>query len=167
MAILVRSLDGLFTPELAACASAELHHASALQEAAACVEEAAEGMARRRELREANLSPKRPGEGGSGPAARGWGCARALLKPPAPPRPAPRCPAGEAELKGLDSSMKRNTALLRKLRQLGEDTRASLLEEVAKVNQSKVGGRGRRQGAEAEGGAPLDCSPPLTLTRRS
>lgn len=50
--------------------------------------------------------------------------------------------AGEGELKGLDSSMKRNTALLRKLRQLGEDTRASLLEEVAKVNQSKVGAGG-------------------------
>ena len=45
---------------------------------------------------------------------------------------------GEDALKKLDSSMKRNTALIRKLKQLGEDSRKSVLDDVAKTNQSKV-----------------------------
>ena len=34
--------------------------------------------------------------------------------------------------------MKRNTALVKKLRQVGEDSRQGLLEDIAKTNQSKV-----------------------------
>ena len=48
------------------------------------------------------------------------------------------CPAGEAEKRKLDSSVKRNTAVLKKLRQLSEDSSASILEDLHKVNQSKV-----------------------------
>lgn len=50
---------------------------------------------------------------------------------------APARPTEEA-LKKLDSSMKRNTALLRKLKQLGEDGRKALLDDIAKTNQAKV-----------------------------
>ncbi|KAL6779603.1 UPF2 [Auxenochlorella protothecoides x Auxenochlorella symbiontica] len=60
--------------------------------------------ARRREARDLNLHPDRP---------------------------------GEAALAQLDSSMKRNTALTRKLRTLTEETRASVLEDAARTNQSK------------------------------
>ncbi|KAL4437467.1 hypothetical protein ABPG77_003448 [Micractinium sp. CCAP 211/92] len=49
----------------------------------------------------------------------------------APERP------GEADLKKLDSSMKRNSALIRKLRTLSEESRAALLDDIAKTNQSK------------------------------
>ena len=35
--------------------------------------------------------------------------------------------------------MKRNTALLRKLRQVSEETREAVLADVRKTNQSKVG----------------------------
>ena len=46
-------------------------------------------------------------------------------------------PVDEGALKKLDSSMKRNTALLRKLKQLSEEARQGLVDEVAKTNQSK------------------------------
>lgn len=35
--------------------------------------------------------------------------------------------------------MKRNSALIRKLRTLSEESRAALLDDIAKTNQSKVG----------------------------
>jgi regulator of nonsense transcripts 2 len=44
----------------------------------------------------------------------------------------------EDVLRKLDSSMKRNTALLRKLKQLSEDSKQSILLDVTKTNQSKV-----------------------------
>eukprot|EP00887_Chlorella_sp_A99_P007640 scaffold20.g7640.t1 len=50
---------------------------------------------------------------------------------------APERPADEDELKKLDSSMKRNTALLRKLRTLSEESAPALHEELARTNQSK------------------------------
>lgn len=37
--------------------------------------------------------------------------------------------------------MKRNSALIRKLRTLSEEARAALLDDIAKTNQSKVGTR--------------------------
>ena len=43
----------------------------------------------------------------------------------------------EEVLKKLDSSMKRNTGLIRKLKQLGEDSSKSILDDIAKTNQSK------------------------------
>ena len=43
----------------------------------------------------------------------------------------------EDVLKKLDSSMKRNTGLIRKLKQLNEDSSKSFLDEIAKTNQSK------------------------------
>ena len=46
--------------------------------------------------------------------------------------------ADDSALKKLDSSVKRNTALVKKLRQANEETRESLLEEVRRTNQSKV-----------------------------
>ena len=46
--------------------------------------------------------------------------------------------AGEELLKQLDSSVKRNNALIKKLKQLTEDTSASVMDEVQKVNQAKV-----------------------------
>ena len=68
-----------------------------------------------------------------------------LLRPPArppfPPAPPP-IPAGEEALKQLDSSMKRNSALIRKLKALSEESRQSILDDIAKTNQSKVGRRG-------------------------
>ena len=48
------------------------------------------------------------------------------------------CLAGETEKRRLDSSVKRNTAVLKKLRQLSEDSSASILEDLHKVNQTKV-----------------------------
>lgn len=44
----------------------------------------------------------------------------------------------ENELKKLDSSVKRNTALVKKLKSTSEDTKDSLLEEIRKTNQSKA-----------------------------
>jgi hypothetical protein len=38
----------------------------------------------------------------------------------------------------LDSSMKRNTALTRKLKQLSEESKQSILDDIAKTNQSKA-----------------------------
>lgn len=39
----------------------------------------------------------------------------------------------------LDSSMKKNTALIRKLRTLHEENSAMIMGDISKVNQSKVG----------------------------
>lgn len=47
-------------------------------------------------------------------------------------------PAGEAELSRLDSSIKKNGAFIKKLRQLSADNRQQLLAEAAKLNLSKV-----------------------------
>jgi hypothetical protein len=47
--------------------------------------------------------------------------------------------AGEAELRSLDSSVKRNGALTKKVRAVSEETISSLLKECASVNQAKVG----------------------------
>lgn len=47
--------------------------------------------------------------------------------------------ADEDELKLLDASMKKNTALTRKLKQLSEETKQSILDDIARTNQSKVG----------------------------
>ena len=47
------------------------------------------------------------------------------------------CPAGDSELRQLDSSVKRNTALIKRLRQISEDTREALLQDIARTNQSK------------------------------
>jgi hypothetical protein len=41
-------------------------------------------------------------------------------------------------MKQLDSSIKRNAALVKKLQKLTEESCGSLLDEIAKVNQSKV-----------------------------
>ena len=61
--------------------------------------------------------------------------------------------AGEDALKRLDSSMKRNAALMRKLRALGEDSRQGVLDDIAKTNQSKVSVRGvGRPSRECPGG---------------
>ena len=46
--------------------------------------------------------------------------------------------AGEVDLRKLDSSVKRNSGLVKKLRQVGDESRQSLLEDIAKTNQSKV-----------------------------
>jgi len=43
----------------------------------------------------------------------------------------------ESELKKLDSSMKRNTALIRKLKLITEETKNGILDDIAKTNQSK------------------------------
>ena len=45
--------------------------------------------------------------------------------------------AGDSESKTLDSSVKRNSALIKKLRQLSEETKESLLLDILKTNQSK------------------------------
>jgi len=50
--------------------------------------------------------------------------------------------ADEGVLKKLDSSVKRNTALIKKVRQVNEDTREGLLDDIRRTNQSKVGGNG-------------------------
>ncbi|KAL4452134.1 hypothetical protein ABPG75_007796 [Micractinium tetrahymenae] len=76
----------------------------AIQDATQKINEAAEALERRQQLRELNLAPARP---------------------------------GESDLKKLDSSMKRNSALIRKLRTLSEESRAALLDDIAKTNQSK------------------------------
>ena len=41
-------------------------------------------------------------------------------------------------LKSRDSSIKRNNALLKRLRALSEDTKEGVLADIQKVNQSKV-----------------------------
>lgn len=46
--------------------------------------------------------------------------------------------AGGADLKKLDSTVKRNNALVKKLRQIAEDGLDSLLKDVLATNQSKV-----------------------------
>ena len=46
--------------------------------------------------------------------------------------------ADDSELRMLDSSVKRNTALVKRLRQLSEDNTASVLEDISRTNQSKV-----------------------------
>jgi hypothetical protein len=43
----------------------------------------------------------------------------------------------EADLRSLDSSLKRNTALIKKIKVLSEDSKKALLDDIAKVNQSK------------------------------
>lgn len=44
---------------------------------------------------------------------------------------------GDAEAKQLDSSVKRNSALIKRLRQLTDDAKESLLTDIQKTNQSK------------------------------
>ncbi len=44
----------------------------------------------------------------------------------------------DADIKKLDASVKRNTSLIKKLRNITEDNAASLLEEIARTMQSKV-----------------------------
>ena len=48
-----------------------------------------------------------------------------------------RC-VGEEALRELDSSVKRNTALIKRLRLINEDTRQSLLEDISRTKQTKV-----------------------------
>lgn len=45
---------------------------------------------------------------------------------------------GDADLRKLDSSVKRNTALIKRLRQLSGDAAGTILEDIARTNQSKV-----------------------------
>jgi regulator of nonsense transcripts 2 len=45
--------------------------------------------------------------------------------------------AGESHFKSLDSSIKRNTAFIKKLAKLSEDNKESLLKEVKCLNLSK------------------------------
>lgn len=49
------------------------------------------------------------------------------------------CGAAADVLKSRDSSIKRNNALLKRLRALSEDTKEGVLADIQKVNQSKVG----------------------------
>ena len=42
------------------------------------------------------------------------------------------------DIKRLDASVKKNTALIKKLRNITEDNAASLLDDIARTNQSKV-----------------------------
>ena len=46
--------------------------------------------------------------------------------------------ADEADVKGKDASVKRNTALLKKLRSLSEETRVATCEDICRTNQGKV-----------------------------
>lgn len=43
----------------------------------------------------------------------------------------------ESSLRSLDSSIKKNTALVKKLKQLTEDTKETVLKEVSELNLSK------------------------------
>lgn len=63
----------------------------------------------------------------------------------------------EAAMRGADSSIKRNTALLKKMRMLAEDSVAGLVAECQTVNQAKVGSPVISQALLA-----LHCSPSLT-----
>lgn len=47
-------------------------------------------------------------------------------------------PLAEADLRKLDASVKRNTALIKRLRGVSEESKAGLLEEISRTNQSKV-----------------------------
>ena len=48
------------------------------------------------------------------------------------------CACAAASLKTRESSVKRNAALIKRLRALSEDTCQAVLEDIDKVNQSKV-----------------------------
>lgn len=48
-------------------------------------------------------------------------------------------PLADADLRKLDASVKRNTALIKKLRSVSEESRAALLDDISRTNQSKVG----------------------------
>lgn len=48
----------------------------------------------------------------------------------------------EGTLRRLDASVKRNSALTKKLRGISEEGRAALLEDISRTNQSKVEGEG-------------------------
>ena len=127
-----------------------------LQDATAKITEAAEALERRQQLREANLTPARPG------VLHACRAAHPAVPPPLLPvhstavtpslPPVLKPSAAEPELKKLDSSMKRNQAVIRKLRTaLSEESRASLLQDIEKTNQSKVcvcGGGGARCGGQ-------------------
>lgn len=43
-----------------------------------------------------------------------------------------------SDIKKLDASVKKNTTLIKRLRNITEDSAASLLEDIARTNQSKV-----------------------------
>ncbi len=43
-----------------------------------------------------------------------------------------------SDVKKLDASVKKNTTLIKRLRNITEDSAASLLEDIARTNQSKV-----------------------------
>jgi hypothetical protein len=47
-------------------------------------------------------------------------------------------PPLESDLRKLDASVKRNTALIKKLRSISEESKASLLEDILRTNQIKV-----------------------------
>ena len=46
--------------------------------------------------------------------------------------------AVEQDFRKLDSSVKRNTALIKKLRLVNKETKEALLDEIRRTNQSKV-----------------------------
>lgn len=46
--------------------------------------------------------------------------------------------AGEESSARLDSSMKKNTALIRKLKSLNDENSRAIMADIGKVNQSKV-----------------------------
>ncbi len=48
------------------------------------------------------------------------------------------CACAAASLKSRESSVKRNVALIKRLRALSEDTCQAVLEDIDRVNQSKV-----------------------------
>ena len=50
--------------------------------------------------------------------------------------------------------MKRNSALIRKLRALSEESRQGVLDDIAKTNQSKVGQRAGWRGSQGAGASP-------------
>ena len=100
-----------------------------------------------REARALNLNPKRPskccvwGSCWSGQCSH-VGLIQALsrcslnVSHNSPLLPLP--PSGGDDMKALDSSVKRNTALVKKLRQLTEESASSLMDDIVKTNQSKV-----------------------------
>ncbi len=81
-------------------------------------------------LRESNAAPKRPGARTLTHSRRAPR-KRTRLTPPPPSR------ADEATLKLRDSSIKRNTALMKKLRAVTDDGRDALLRDLRAVNLSK------------------------------
>ena len=115
-------------PAAAAAASTEADEAAA--------REAAKTVEARVLLREANLHPVRPGA----PAwARrlacrrcgGVGCVRLVA------HFVSRRAADEGALKARDSSIKRNSTVIRKLRSVTEETKEALLRELGGLNSSK------------------------------